>query len=227
MQISEVRIKLVEHSRDRLLAFCSITFDEAFVVRDLKIIEGSRGPFVAMPSRKLMDRCRFCGGKNALRAPYCNQCGARLRDDRAAKSNDGRAKLYADIAHPINTECREMIQNAVLKAFEEEKIAAQQPGYVCRYDDFGENDPTVEEYGDLDFEADRSVPVPGDTASPEEKEETSPAEAGSHQRVEAPSGQTPPAPHTEEARCKGEPASVSDAEEEPEEDENSFGAGII
>ncbi len=57
MEITEVRIKLMEESEDRLRAFCSITFDNCFVVRDLKIIEGSHGPFVAMPSRKLTHRC--------------------------------------------------------------------------------------------------------------------------------------------------------------------------
>ena len=51
MEITEVRIKLMENPEDRLRGFCSITFDDCFVVRDLKIIEGNNGPFVAMPSR--------------------------------------------------------------------------------------------------------------------------------------------------------------------------------
>ena len=55
MEITEVRIKLMEDSDDRLQAFCSVTFDNAFVVRDLKIIDGVSGPFVAMPSRKRPD----------------------------------------------------------------------------------------------------------------------------------------------------------------------------
>ena len=57
MVITEVRIKLMEDNNERLQAFCSVTFDDAFVVRDLKIIEGTKGSFVAMPSRKLTDRC--------------------------------------------------------------------------------------------------------------------------------------------------------------------------
>ena len=61
MEITEVRIKLMEDSEDRLRAFCSITFDHSFVVRDLKIIEGANGPFVAMPSRKMSARCGRCG----------------------------------------------------------------------------------------------------------------------------------------------------------------------
>ena len=80
MEITEVRIKLMEEPGERLKAFCSITFDNCFVIRDLKIIDGSNGPFVAMPSRKLTAHCPGCGMKNHLRAQYCNQCGKRLSD---------------------------------------------------------------------------------------------------------------------------------------------------
>lgn len=136
MVITEVRIKLVEENNERLLAFCSVTFDNAFVVRDLKIIEGTKGSFVAMPSRKLTDRCPGCGSKNHLRARHCNQCGSRLDEHRAVRDADGRAKLHADIAHPINSACREVMQTAVLKAYHEEREKAKLPGYVCTYDDY-------------------------------------------------------------------------------------------
>jgi stage V sporulation protein G len=133
--ITEVRIKLMEDNNERLLAFCSVTFDDAFVIRDLKIIEGSKGSFVAMPSRKLTDRCMQCGCKNHLRARFCNQCGHKLDENRALRDAGGRAKLHADIAHPINSACREVMQTAILKAYQEEKIRSQQPGYVCTYDE--------------------------------------------------------------------------------------------
>lgn len=138
MVITEVRIKLMEdcHENERLQAFCSVTFDNAFVIRDLKIIEGTKGSFVAMPSRKLTDRCPHCGSKNHLRARHCNQCGSRLDEDRATRDADGRAKLHADIAHPINSAAREVIQSAVIKSYQEEKEKSQQPGYLCRYDDY-------------------------------------------------------------------------------------------
>jgi stage V sporulation protein G len=138
--ITEVRIKLMEDNNERLQAFCSVTFDDAFVVRDLKIIEGTKGSFVAMPSRKLTDRCPQCGCKNHLRARYCNQCGAKLDEDRATRDADGRAKLHADIAHPINSACREVIQTAVLKAYHEERERSKQPGYVCTYDEYDAGD---------------------------------------------------------------------------------------
>lgn len=136
MEITEVRIKLMDEPGERLKAFCSITFDNSFVVRDLKIIEGSSGPFVAMPSRKLTAHCPRCGMKNHLRAQYCNQCGNGLSTDRMPLDADGRAKLYADIAHPINSACREMIQEVVVREYDEELQRAQQPDYVSRYDDF-------------------------------------------------------------------------------------------
>ncbi len=135
MEITEVRIKIMEEPGERLQGFCSITFDDCFVVRDLKIIEGGSGPFVAMPSRKLTAHCPQCGCKNHLRAAYCNQCGVRLKDDRALKDDDGRAKLYADIAHPINSACREAIQECVIAAYREEVVRSKQPGYVSTYDD--------------------------------------------------------------------------------------------
>ncbi|MCS6977584.1 MAG: SpoVG family protein [Gemmatales bacterium] len=143
MEITEIRIKLMdakESNNERLQAFCSITFDNMFVIRDLKIIEGAKGSFVAMPSRKLTDRCPECGCKNHLRARYCNQCGTRLNEDRAVRDADGRIKLHADIAHPINSACREFVQNAIIKAFHEEQEKAKQPGYVCRYDEIDAGD---------------------------------------------------------------------------------------
>ncbi len=149
MVITEVRIKLCEENNERLLAFCSVTFDNAFVVRDLKIIDGTKGMFVAMPSRKLTDRCNKCGCKNHLRARHCNQCGGRLDENRATRAMDGRAKLHADIAHPIHSAAREQVQQAVIHAFDDERERAKQPGYICTYDDFdgGDFDETPVSYG--------------------------------------------------------------------------------
>ena len=129
MEITEVRVKLINNKDDRLKAFCSMTMDNEFVVRDIKIIEGTNGFFVAMPSRKMSDHCEKCGGKNHLRARYCNNCGAKLPDDRAKKDFKGRMKLHADIAHPIHVQCRQKIQEKVSTAFNEEMERSKQPGY--------------------------------------------------------------------------------------------------
>ena len=145
MEITEVRIKLVDPSSEKLLAFCSITFDDCFVVRDLKIIGGATGPFVAMPSRKLTSHCPrpSCGTKNHLKANYCNNCGQGLNADRTVKDTDGRAKLYADIAHPINAACREMIQNRVVSEYREELERAEQPGYQSSYEEYDVDAPAA------------------------------------------------------------------------------------
>ena len=170
MHITEVRIKLMEDVQERLQAFCSITIDGCFVIRDLKIIKGTKGPFVAMPSRKLTDRCPKCSSKNCLRAVFCSQCGSKLPDDRALKGQDGRAKLYADIAHPINSQCRELIQFKVLAAYEQELVLAKQPGYVCRYDEFGDD-------GEFDLSDDWAEAAPGRVAAGEPQRRIEPAAA--------------------------------------------------
>lgn len=135
MKITEVRIKLMANAEDRLRGFCSITFDNCFVVRDLKIIAGNSGPFVAMPSRKLSSHCYKCGYKNHLKARYCNSCGSKQKEGSIATDGDGRAKLYADIAHPVNAACREMIQNCVIEHYERELELSKSPSYRSRYDD--------------------------------------------------------------------------------------------
>ena len=140
MEISEIRVKLVDDPDEKLQAFCTITFDHEFVVRDLKIIRGPNGPFVAMPSRKLTDRCLACGGKNHLRSRYCNDCGRQLDPNRAGRDERGRAKLHTDIAHPIHAESRSRIQGHIIDAYHLEIEKAKQPGYkppkLCAdYDD--------------------------------------------------------------------------------------------
>jgi stage V sporulation protein G len=152
MQITEIRIKLMddkESRNERLLAFCSVTFDHMFVVRDLKIIEGLKGLFVAMPSRKLTDRCNGCHCKNHLRARFCNQCGTRLLDERAPRDDHGRAKLHADVAHPINASSREFVQSGIIRGYHEELERAKMPGYICRYDELDAGEETVGLYESL------------------------------------------------------------------------------
>lgn len=207
MEITEVRIKLMDDAQERLQAFCSITFDHCFVIRDLKIIEGAKGSFVAMPSRKLTDRCPRCHTKNHLRALYCNQCGAHLTEERAGKDADGRAKLYADIAHPINSRCRELIQLRVMDAFHEEQVRAKQPGYVCTYDDYGEDN-----YADLlEFEPveSRYVGAPGTV-----------------HRIEQGNGAVS-APHVSPSANASEPERITAGVQRRGARDDGFGAGVV
>ncbi len=81
MQITEVNVFPV--NEEKLKAYVAITFDNCFVVRDLKIINGKDGLFVAMPSKKRKDG------------------------------------IFKDIAHPLNNDTRNLIESAVLKAYNE------------------------------------------------------------------------------------------------------------
>jgi stage V sporulation protein G len=166
MEITEVKVKLMEEKRDRLQAFCTITLDNEFVIRDLKIIEGAKGFFVAMPSRKLTDKCPKCSGKNHLRSKFCADCGARLNENRAPKDERGRAKLHADIAHPINQACRERMQAKIVEAFKAEMERSKQPGYVptALYEDeevFAEEEMQENTAGEIPMERrpERQAPV--------------------------------------------------------------------
>ena len=81
MQITDVRIRKVA-KEGKMKAVVSITIDNDFVVHDIKVIEGEKGLFIAMPSRK---------------------------------AADGE---YRDIAHPINSDTRNMIQTLILEQYE-------------------------------------------------------------------------------------------------------------
>jgi stage V sporulation protein G len=91
MEITEIRISLRDDNK--LKAFASITLDNCFVIRGLKIIEGGKGIFVAMPSRRRPDG------------------------------------TYQDIAHPINNETRDRMENEIIEAYKKElKQAASEAG---------------------------------------------------------------------------------------------------
>ncbi len=125
MEINEVRIFLKEGQDRKLKAYATLTFDKAFVVRNVKIIEGTKGLFVAMPSRRLKESCPKCNFKNAVRSKYCNQCGSALPQYVEPKpaspaDNSPRQSEHRDIAHPITSDFREYIQKKVLAAYEEE-----------------------------------------------------------------------------------------------------------
>ena len=80
MKITDVRVRKIE-SDSKMRAVASITIDDEFVVHDIKIIDGEKGMFIAMPSRKTGDA------------------------------------EYRDIAHPINSEVRENMQNIILETY--------------------------------------------------------------------------------------------------------------
>ena len=83
MNITDVRIFLTSRTGPTK-AFASVTFDDVFVVKDLRVVDGKKGLFVSMPSRK----------------------------DRNGE--------FRDVCHPITTEMRNIIQEAVIEKFNQE-----------------------------------------------------------------------------------------------------------
>jgi stage V sporulation protein G len=129
MEITEVRISLSENVQTRLKAYASVTFDRCFVVRNMKIIEGKNGLFVAMPSRKPKILCGTCQSKNDLGSRFCSQCGAGVA--RQSSQIPGAGDLEApeglshrDIVHPITAEFRQYLQKVVLDAYDAERNAS-------------------------------------------------------------------------------------------------------
>ncbi|MGC2310706.1 MAG: septation regulator SpoVG [Candidatus Babeliaceae bacterium] len=81
MKITEVKVYPAKES-GRLKAYATIVFDDSFIVRDLKIIEGNKGLFVSMPSRRRKDGS------------------------------------FKDIVHPLNSDMREAMEDAIIQEFE-------------------------------------------------------------------------------------------------------------
>ena len=113
MNITEVRIQLLDQPHSKLCAFASIVIDDCFCVRDLRIINIRGRLVVCMPSRKIAESCPQCHARNRWDAHWCNQCGVALQRRQFASGE----RFYADVAHPINAACREVISSAVLKEY--------------------------------------------------------------------------------------------------------------
>ena len=129
MEITETRVMLKDSPDKKLKAYVTVTFDNAFVVSNIKIIDGTTGLFIAMPSRKVKQPCPKCNFKNETRSKYCNQCGGQLpvsARPAAAESSQSSQLEHKDIAHPITQSFREYLQKNILEAYEREK--AKGPG---------------------------------------------------------------------------------------------------
>lgn len=125
MEITEVRVFLKDDEDKKLKAYVTVTFDNAFVVRNIKVIEGSSGLFIAMPSRRIKQPCPKCNFKNELRSKFCNQCGGQLPVNvQPLSSEDNRQAEHKDIAHPITQNFREQLQKKILDAYQKEKAGS-------------------------------------------------------------------------------------------------------
>lgn len=123
MEITEVRIFLKDSPDKKLKAYATVTFDNAFVVRNIKVIEGGTGLFIAMPSRKMKSPCPKCGFRNEMRSKYCNHCAGQLPAVSVpinSREMDTQSE-HRDIAHPITQIFRDYLQKKVLEAYNLEK----------------------------------------------------------------------------------------------------------
>ncbi len=128
MDITEVKIFLRESPDKKLKAYATVTFDDAFVVRNIKVIQGTNELFIAMPSRKVKQPCPKCGFKNEARSKFCNQCGGQLPMPSAPSGQEAAAfaqSEHKDIAHPITQAFREYLQKKVLEAYDQERTSGK------------------------------------------------------------------------------------------------------
>ena len=119
MEITEIRVFLKEGQDKKLKAYTTVTFDNAFVVRNIKVIQGPNGLFIAMPSRKMKYPCPKCGFKNEVGSKCCNSCGTEIPSGREQGQTDAKSE-HRDIAHPITQQFREYLQTNILEAYEKE-----------------------------------------------------------------------------------------------------------
>ncbi len=117
MQITEVKIQLKNDPTKRLKAYAVVTFDNVFVVRNVKVIEGKQGLFIAMPSRRVRVSCPKCGARNDVTNKFCGQCGAPM-PPQPEKTPEQIQAEHKDLAHPIKQEFREYMQKEVLNAYQ-------------------------------------------------------------------------------------------------------------
>ena len=126
MKVTEVRLNRV--AGDSLVrAYAGIVLDGELALHDLKLLSGPRGTFLAMPTRKLTDRCLSCQTKNHLRAKYCNECAFPLSAPEGRIKIDavtGRLLLHADVVHPISQGLRQHIEDRVLAAMKDFEAAS-------------------------------------------------------------------------------------------------------
>ncbi|MBD3246500.1 MAG: hypothetical protein GF333_05755 [Candidatus Omnitrophica bacterium] len=126
MEITEVRVSLIERDGKRLKAYATVTFDNSFVVRNIKVVEGNNGLFVAMPARKMKQFCPRCGKKVDVGSKFCNHCALQLPPPSGDLATNRQA-THQDLAHPINQQFRDYLQGKVLEAFTHEQQAKRAP----------------------------------------------------------------------------------------------------
>ena len=125
MEITEIRVFPKEGQDKKLKAYITVTFDDVFVVRNIKVIQGSSGLFIAMPSRKMKNPCLKCNFKNEVGSKFCNHCGAQCQTEIDPKSLEQAKAEHRDIAHPITQQFREHLQEKIQEAYNKEAVQTE------------------------------------------------------------------------------------------------------
>lgn len=118
IRVTDVRVKLSPPGQEKLVGYCAMTLNDGIVVKDIKVIDGDTGLFVAMPSRKITRHCPHCRTTNPIRANYCNECGHHLSEKAADRDRRGRERLHFDVVHPINADVRAYVHEAIVTEVE-------------------------------------------------------------------------------------------------------------
>ena len=127
MLITEIRVFPKEGQDKKLKAYTTVTFDNSFVVRNIKVIEGSNGLFIAMPSRKMKKNCTKCGFKNEVGSRYCNHCATAIATVSTEEHHNDAKSDHRDIAHPISQQFRDYLQNKMIEAYKAEVAKGPAP----------------------------------------------------------------------------------------------------
>jgi stage V sporulation protein G len=163
MKITDVKVFPVDE--EKLKAYATITFENCFIVRDLKVISGNKGYFIAMPSKKRKDG------------------------------------TFRDVAHPLNSETRKMIEEAVLEVYEGE------------VESLGSAPPAAD--------VDTAAVAEPETVAEEEAAQETPSEEEAVQ--ETPSEEEDPVPPSEGEETGAEKPSEEKKDIIPEDPEKAFG----
>ena len=134
MKITDVKVFPVDE--DKLKAYATITFENCFIVRDLKVISGNKGYFIAMPSKKRKDG------------------------------------TFRDVAHPLNSDTRKMIEDAVLEVYEAEEVSSPAPVASEDTGGYGTADPAPVVEGQVEEQVEDAPPVEADGSEPEAEVES-------------------------------------------------------
>ena len=147
MEITEIRVFLKDGQDKKLKAYTTVTFDDCFVVRNIKVIHSTNGLFIAMPSRKVKLSCPKCHFRNEIGSKFCNHCGAGAIVENAStnRSEDSKPE-HRDIAHPVTKEFREYLQKKVLEAYEKEAGTNDTVKTKSSEDDVVDNILGIEDY---------------------------------------------------------------------------------